>query len=205
MSNQYKNTIEDITQGLDNLEDTLIYRYEKQVLKTKEIKNRLFCKYEKLKAVEIEGTKKELLNNISDFFIRKAQIKNNRFFYVVKVYLNEDNIIKLEAAYFGLQSSSFSIISTDKESNEEVSITQITSKKDMLNYIQDNEAVNTYAINIIYKESKSYKMESLYSVEISLDLYVCKKNDNASDEKNILKKFKETDYAPSINFLTSKS
>ena len=203
MLNQYEKTIEDIEQGLDNLENTSIYRYEKQVIKTKVANNNLVCKYEKLKAVEIEGTKKVLLNNIEEFFIRKSKVKIDRLFYVVKVYIDEVNIVKVDAAYFGMGKSIFSIGIKNKESRDEVHIPKEVTKKGMLKFIQDKEATNIYAMNIVHKDEKVYKIESLHGGEEDLDIYICKNRDNSlNQENNILKRFNKINYAPNINFFS---
>ena len=200
MLNQYEKTIEDIEQGLDNLENTLIYRYEKQVIKTKVANNNLVCKYEKLKAVEIEGTKKVLLNNIEEFFIRKSKMKRDRLFYVVKVYIDEDNIVKVDTAYFGVNKSTFSVVLKNKESRDEIYIPNETTKEGMLKFIQDKKAKNIYSMNIIHKDENVYKIESLYGGEEDLGIYICKNSLNQN--KDILKKFNKINYAPNINFFS---
>jgi len=200
MLNQYETTIEDIEQGLDNLENTSIYRYEKQVIKTKVANNNLVCKSEKLKAVEIEGTKKVLLNNIEEFFIRKSKMKRDRLFYVVKVYIDEDNIVKVDTAYFGVNKSTFSVVLKNKESRDEIYIPNETTKEGMLKFIQDKEAKNIYSMNIIHKDENVYKIESLYGGEEDLGIYICKNSSNQN--KDILKKFNKINYAPNINFFS---
>ena len=203
MLNQYEKTIEDIEQGLDNLENTSIYRYEKQVIKTKVANNNLVCKSEKLKAVEIEGTKKVLLNNIEEFFIRKSKMKRDRLFYVVKVYIDEDNIVKVDTAYFGVNKSTFSVVLKNKESRDEIYIPNETTKEGMLKFIQDKEAKNIYSMNIIHKDENVYKIESLYGGEEDLGIYICKNREASSkQENNILKRFNKINYAPNINFFS---